>query len=552
MRLTMKLHLRFILILLLPLGLMILTIAAFGAPTAKPVAVVNGEAITPADLKAEFKARHGGHEKFLLGEVEAKKFLEVVIDSKLLVQEAYRLELDQQKDIVKSANELAERKAVEHLVKVEIEDKAQPKPEEVKAAWETNTAALYRARQIAVETKAEADVVLASLLAGADFEALARQCSLAPSKQHGGNLPFLGWGSMEAGWEKAVFALQPGETAGPIKTHMGWEVVRLVEMQPVTRPEFEKAKSKIEGTLKKRNLDERKKALSEFLWKKYGAKRTAADLSFEGLAAAAKAKSEEPVATWNGGGKATVAEILPHLDPAVLGPLPKERAAELIDAEVRQAVDAPLAALEAKERKYAELPEIAAEVKRHRETLMLGALYADYILKDVKVTDEDVKAYYEAHKKDLVTPEKRRVAHIVVATEDEAKDVRKKLDAGESFASLVKAKSTDTATVKQMGDLGFITAKEVPPDFKAILELKEGDVSQPLNTKFGWHIVKVTKIEASRPLTLAESKDDIKKKLTDDKNREKRANWVKQLRAASKIRVNESGIQAFLKDAGID
>lgn len=547
----MKLHLRFLLTLLLPLALLALTIAAFGAPP-KPVAVVNGEPITGADLKAEFKARHGGHEKFLLGEVEARKFLDLVIDSKLLVQEAYRLDLQDQKDIAKSADELAERKAVEHLVKVEVEEKAKPKPEEVRAAWETNTAALYKTRQIVVETKAEADWVLRTVLSGGSFETLARQCSLAPSRQQGGNLPFTGWGAWDPAWEKTVFALSPGETGGPVKTHMGWEVVQLAEMQGVERPDFDKAKAKIEGVLKKRNLERTKRELSDFLWKKYGAKRTSADLSFDGLAAAAKSKSEDPVATWENGGKVAVSELLARLDPATLGPLPKERAAEAIDEEVRHAVDERLAPLEAKARKYADLPEIADEVRRHREKLMLGALYADYVLKGVAVTDADVKAYYEEHRKEFMTPERRRVSHIVLATEEDAKDVRKKLGAGESWADLAKARSTDGTSAKQAGDLGFITAKEVPEEFKGILDLKAGEVSEPMKTKFGWHVVKFTKIEPPRPLTLEEAKGDLKKKLVDEKNREKRAYWVKKLRAAATIKVDNDGIAAFVKDAGID
>lgn len=548
----MKLHLRSPLIFLAPFALLLLAVAAFGAPAPKPVAVVNGEAVTGADLKAEFKVRHGGHEKFLLGAAEAKKFLDIVIDSKLLVQEAYRLDLQSQKDIVKSANELAERKAVEHLVKVEIEKKVEPTAEEVKSAWEKNTAMLYRARNVVVETRAEADWVLLTTLSGGSFESLARECSLAPSRQQGGSLPFLGWGSLEPAWEDAVFSLSPGEIAGPVKTHQGWEVVQLAEVQGVERPEFAKAKSKIEGVLKRRNLERRQRELSELLWTKYGAKRTDADLTFAGLAAAAKSKSEEAVATWDGGGKVTVAELLPRLDPAVLGPLPAERALEQVDAEVRHAVDERLAPLEAKARRYAELPEIANEVKRHREKLMLGALYADYILKDVKVGDADVTAYFEAHRKDFVTPEKRRVAHIVVATEEDAKDVKKKLDAGESFADAAKARSTDATSAKQAGDLGLITAKDVPVDFKAVLDLKEGEVSQPLKTKFGWHLVKVTKIESPRPLTLEESRADLQKKLVDDRNREKRAFWVKKLRAASAIKVNDAGIAAFVKDAQLN
>jgi foldase protein PrsA len=178
---------------------------------------------------------------------------------------------------------------------------------------------------------------------------------------------------------------------------------------------------------------------------------------------------------------------------------------------------------------------------------MERALYADFVLKDVHVTDDDVRAYYEAHRTELTAPEKRRVAHIVVPSEEEAREIREKLNAGESFVALVTARSSDAASVKKGGDLGWITKKEASGDFEKVFSLEEGQVTEPLKSKFGWHVIKVEKIVPERPQTLDEAKESVRKTLTELKQRDARTVWVRKLREAATIRVSESGIRKFVE-----
>jgi parvulin-like peptidyl-prolyl isomerase len=350
---------------------------------------------------------------------------------------------------------------------------------------------------------------------------------------------------MEPAWEDVVFRLAPEETSAVFRTADGWEIVQLEATEPVERPSYELASRRIEGILKKRKIEERRRELSSFLWNKYHVRRADIDLGPEGLHEAIQKKGDEPIASWDGG-RLTVKEFAQQVNwQEVAGMLPGRFRTEL-EERLRQAVNEPLAMLEAKERRLAAVPDVAQAVRRYREDLMERALYADFILKKIEVTDEELRAYYEGHKSEFTAPEKRRVAHIVVPSLEEAQEIRKKAE-NESFAALVRAHSTDTASIKQGGDLGWITKKEASGEFEKIFSLEEGQISEPLKSKFGWHLIKVEKITPERPMSFEEAKEAIHKKVLEQKQREARAVWVKKLREASTIRISNSGIREFVK-----
>jgi parvulin-like peptidyl-prolyl isomerase len=112
---------------------------------------------------------------------------------------------------------------------------------------------------------------------------------------------------------------------------------------------------------------------------------------------------------------------------------------------------------------------------------------------------------------------------------------------------LVKTKSTDTASQKQMGDLGWITKREATGEFEKVFSLSEGEVSEPLQSKFGYHLMRVTKIVPERPLDFEDAKEAIRKQLTEKKQRDARALWVKKLREASSVQISNAGVRAFVK-----
>ena len=472
------------------------------------LAKVNGEAVTSQDVVDLFSDRHSGHAKFLGGNAEAREFLKIVIDDKLLVQEAYEIGLDKDPQVVQLASELEQKRSESFLIKTEIEAKAKPSADEIKKAWESLTFVL-QIRQIAVATKQEAEEIRTAILSGSDLEPFARDCSRADSRVHGGQL-IVTWGQMEPAWENAVFALQPGELSSVIATRNGFEVVLVEDRIDVERPSFEQFAGKIEGVLYQRRLEDRKKQFSDELWQKYHVVLTS------------------DTATWDGGGKLLLKDAGTQRD-------------------VRPTINASLLALEAKARNTAAEPAIAEEVRKYREYVMEGMLFRDHIFKDVAVTEDESRKYYDAHKSEFVAPEERHVAQILVSNEKDAVNVRQLLASGTEFQAAVKKYSRDPVSAMQDGDLGWITPDKVPASFKPVLALATNEVSKPIQSSGGWHLIKVIEIKPQRQLAFDEVRDRVTKACLRVKQDAARKYWVEKLRSAAKIEIDDAAIREFVK-----
>ncbi|PKG25445.1 peptidylprolyl isomerase [Niallia nealsonii] len=122
-----------------------------------------------------------------------------------------------------------------------------------------------------------------------------------------------------------------------------------------------------------------------------------------------------------------------------------------------------------------------------RAMFKTGLLQQKAAVKNIEVTDKEIKAYYEDYQPDI------KVRHILVTDEKTAKEVKKKLDNGEKFATVAKKYSTDTATASEGGDLGWISSGTKDADFeKAAFKLKANAISDPVKTTNGYEIIQVT------------------------------------------------------------
>lgn len=143
-----------------------------------------------------------------------------------------------------------------------------------------------------------------------------------------------------------------------------------------------------------------------------------------------------------------------------------------------------------------------------RESLRLNQLLNQAAVKDIKVTEDEVKEYYDTKELDI------KARHILVEDEKTAKEVKTKLDEGGDFAELANEYSTDTAANQQGGDLGTVTRDDpnMDEDFKvAAFKLKKDEISAPIKTQFGWHIIQVTDKPEKKPFD--EVKDEYEQEL---------------------------------------
>jgi parvulin-like peptidyl-prolyl isomerase len=234
---------------------------------------------------------------------------------------------------------------------------------------------------------------------------------------------------------------------------------------------------------------------------------------------------------------------------AALPPIP---ARHDIEARIRATVNDPLVVKEAKGRNLAAQPDIARQVAKYRENVMEGILFREHVLKDVAVTDEEAKTYYEGHKSEFVEPEQRHVAHILLSTEAGAKAVRQQIIGGADFSQVARKQSRDAATALLDGKLGWITPEKVPPGFREVLKLGAGEVSAPIKSEHGWHLIKVSEIKPARQIPLDEVLPRVKKNATEAKERVVQNHWLEKLRASAKIDLDNAAIRKFVADNQFD
>ncbi|KOP67562.1 peptidylprolyl isomerase [Bacillus sp. FJAT-18019] len=135
----------------------------------------------------------------------------------------------------------------------------------------------------------------------------------------------------------------------------------------------------------------------------------------------------------------------------------------------------------------------------------------------IKVTDEEVKEIYDQNKDSFATPEQVRASHILVETKEEAEKIEKQLKEGADFAAIAKEKNQD-ATKDTGGDLDFFGRGEMDPAFEeAAFKLKKGEISAPVKSSFGYHIIKVTDRKAATNPTFEDKKEEIRGQLENQK-----------------------------------
>ena len=161
-------------------------------------------------------------------------------------------------------------------------------------------------------------------------------------------------------------------------------------------------------------------------------------------------------------------------------------------------------------------------------TLSLGAL-----AENVQVSDEELQAYYDQRAAGLAS-EERRASHILIEEGSEADQamtaIQKRLEAGESFADLAREYSIDTISAQDGGDLGYAGRGIYDKAFEeALFALEEGEISRPVRTSFGVHLIRLEDIRRSEVPPLSESDDQLRRDLARDKARERFAEVRAQL-----------------------
>jgi peptidyl-prolyl cis-trans isomerase C len=206
-------------------------------------------------------------------------------------------------------------------------------------------------------------------------------------------------------------------------------------------------------------------------------------------------------------------------------------------------VDNQLFANAAEAAKIADTPEF----QQYMAYLRVRALREQYFEKNLKgaVSEDEAKKIYNARIAELKPEVEFAARHILVDSEEKAKELRAKIAAGADFAEVAKENSSDKGSAAQGGLLGYFGMGQMVPEFEAqVAKMQKGEVSEPVKTQFGWHVIKLEDRRNKQPPPFEQVKDTIMNSLAVRKAQEKSL----ELRGKAKVEYVDAGIKKQVEE----
>lgn len=209
-----------------------------------------------------------------------------------------------------------------------------------------------------------------------------------------------------------------------------------------------------------------------------------------------------------------------------LAQLPEEMRFQYI---LSMLIDRRIISLQAKAKKFQDDPEVKAREAYYNEKAMRDVYWVHLIRE--KASEKAIRAYYDEKVGKMPVEMEAHAAHILVPSKAEADKVAAELKAGAKFADVAKKYSKDSSSTEG-GDLGWFKKGDVVPEFgEAAFKLKPGGVSAPVQTQFGWHVIRLEAIRQAAKPTYEQAHDDMVRQLVRDEGQ----TLIETLRKSAKI-----------------
>lgn len=214
--------------------------------------------------------------------------------------------------------------------------------------------------------------------------------------------------------------------------------------------------------------------------------------------------------------KSEVQAMWQGLFPPGSAPALEQVQPEMRDKVLRGVMTETLLVEQAEKSNIEKTPELQAQLDELKKKLVVKA-FLEKKTADM-ITEADIKREYDALVASMRDQKEVHARHILVASEKEAKDVKGKLADGKSFVEVARDYSKDPGSAKHGGDLGYFTKDKMVKEFaEAAFKMKKGEVSEPVKSPFGWHIIKVEDVRKAVAPTYNEAKEPLRARLQEKK-----------------------------------
>lgn len=201
---------------------------------------------------------------------------------------------------------------------------------------------------------------------------------------------------------------------------------------------------------------------------------------------------------------------------------------------IQYIVNKKMMAMEARSLGYADRPDIKVKYEYDFDDILSHVYYSENIEKKSQVSEKDAKSYYDAHTGDFV---EIKALHILVKSKQLAESLHKRILGGESFEEIAKKYSEDATTKEKGGNLGAFTKGVMVQEFEdTAFALADNEISQPVKTVYGYHIIKVLE---RKKYSYDDSKDKITKMIKEKKQQQVFDDTLADLKKKYKVTINQ-------------
>ena len=190
--------------------------------------------------------------------------------------------------------------------------------------------------------------------------------------------------------------------------------------------------------------------------------------------------------------------------------------------------------------RYLEIENISLQEWQNKlkNNLLIKSLINKVVNSKVSISDSETQEYFKAHPEEFQTKERIRALHIMVETEEEARNILKKMASGKKdFSHLAQEHSLGPEGVKG-GDLGYFESGNMPEEFDDIFKLNVNETSAIIRSPYGFHIFKVIDKKNHRKMSFDESRKLIYNKLLQQHQEKAFQEWLKKIKDDASIKIN--------------
>lgn len=397
------------------------------------------------------------------------------------------------------------------------------------------------ARHLRASTPEQAAELAARLEAGESFEELAAEVFADPVlSTNGGLVGTFGFDEMDPAFEDAAFRLRVGETSGPVQTAQGFSIIKLEDRftKPVmTETEYAESKDKLAQFVRARKEVGARRAFLESLLEEAQPEIDAE--AAMALMASADESDATPVVTFlNADG-----------EPESWSQAELQAAAEFTSDRQRRSVDdandfkAFAEGLVARtlllERAEAENLGRDPRVREGLDAAMGEWIYEEafgQLVENMQLTEEDLRAYFDANAGEFQQPRRVRLSEIVAASKADADALLARVTTA-NFGAVARESSLRPETAASGGDLGLFAREELGPWGDDVFKATSGDILGPLASAGKYILLKVERFEAPRPATFEEARSQVEAMLRRERQQSYLREHVQMLRSRYPVRI---------------